>query len=230
MRKGKQLQVLDLDRLDQPPVAIAEGLPNVDRLEITGPQDSVETEDGCDLASIELDWSAKPKIACVLDPTPGLRVTNAAWLGAQRKRALRVQAKRMDFEDAGRKTRLPAKLLSCEVEESCGATLPLGATGLELVLVRQEAGGDCVHVGCLLRDPKSKLFATPPHAVSWGPANKTRPGACGPFMFDRAQKSYLVGSQLCAADSGCKPLPGPALGWIEPGDTVGTPGIVATSD
>jgi hypothetical protein len=230
LRRGPQLQVLDLDRLDRAPVAIAEGLPEIDRFEITGQTDSIETEDGCDLPAIELDWSAEPRLASELAPAPSLRVIDTSWLGAQRQRSLRTQAERREFEDAERKTRLPAKLLSCEVKETCGATLALGALGLELVLVQQHAGGDCVHVACLLRDPKSRLFATPPHATAWGSADKTRPGTCGPYMFDRSHKHYLVGDQLCAADSGCVQLAGLALGWLEPGETVGAPGILAEND
>jgi hypothetical protein len=224
-RDGERLKVLDLEKQGAAPVTVAEGLPEVDRFSITGHGASVDTDDGCDLAWIELTWSATPTIESLLEAAPQIRIVNRDWLVGELPRPPRKVGERREFSSSKSHVRLPKKLLECEDANSCGAALELGNRGLELVLVRQRAGGDCVQAACLLRDPKTGLFATPPSGSAWAKADKTRPGPCGPYMFDRTQSSFLVGDRLCTADGGCKKLGGVALGWLEPGDTIGDPGL-----
>lgn len=96
---------------------------------------------------------------------------------------------------------------------------------VELVLVVEKMGGDCWQRECLLRDPRSGNFATPPTAAAWGEVNSTRKGPCGVYLFDHAQTSYLIDRMLCTPETQCRDLGGLGLGWLVPGDSVGAPGL-----
>ena len=172
-RDGEHLKVIDLEQLDAAPVTIAEGMPETDRFSITEHAD-VDTEDGCDLPWVELKWTAEPALESPITAAPKLRITNRDWLARARTRPLCAAGKQRALSTAKKHVRLPKKLLACEEAESCGGALPLGASGLELVLVRQQAGGDCADTACLLRDPKVRSFATPPRARSLGRPTRLR--------------------------------------------------------
>jgi hypothetical protein len=226
-RDGAQLKVLDLDDLDAAAVTVADGLPQIDRFYIVGQSTSADPDDGCDeLSSLELKWTTDPSIESTEETEVPPRITNREWFQREIDRKPRKIGVRTDLSNADAHVRLPKRLVACEVPGVCGGLAPLGETGVELVLVRQLAGGDCVHTACMLRDPKTKQFAKPPHGEAWGRADKSRLGSCGPYKFDRTNQAYLVDRQLCTAQ-GCKALAGPAIGWLEPGDVVGEPGVPA---
>ena len=73
---------------------------------------------------------------------------------------------------------------------------------------------------CLLHDPKKQQFASPPRATAWGAPEATKPGPCGPYMFDRAGGAFLVQDKLCVAGAACKPFEGRALGWLSTGQSL----------
>lgn len=221
-RDGDELRVLDL-RLSPPqPVVIARGVPAINRFSIDHPTGLAETEDNCDLPVISLDWRSTPSIDCALEPTPNMHIENTAWLQANLKRTARDVAERHEFGE--RKSRLPSKLLHCEDPEACGSTLTLGALGVDLIQVTQNMGGDCWQRACLMRDPRTGRFATPPKASTWGAAESTPVGPCGIFLFDGEGRRFLWERLLCAPQHGCEELAGMALGWRVPGDRVGAPG------
>jgi hypothetical protein len=218
-----QLSVIDLRAPGAPAVVIARGMACCGgHLSIIHPDAPVSTDDDCDVPSVWLHWNEKPTIEAIDSDGPELRIVNGAWLRSQLGRPVRSVGERRDFGDP--RIHLPHDLLDCEDEELCGTTVPFGARGLQVVTVLQKMGGDCWQRACLLRDPRTKLFATPPNADRWGPASKTKIGSCGRFMFDRTQTTFLLQNQLCVPEHPCEELGGWALGWLVPGDTVGAPG------
>jgi hypothetical protein len=224
---GDRLSVLDLRKPDATAVVVARGSTE-GRFMVHHGRQSIATEDGCDLPFIDLDWSAAPKIQPVLHDAPDLRIENGAWLQAEFQRPARSGGRSRDFSGDVH-VPLPAKLLRCDDPESCGTALEFGAwPKRELVLVVDISGGDCFERACLLRDSSSGLYATPPDAKRWGDVEHTPNGPCGPYRFDEAQTSFLMGRWLCTlgpVDNVCKDVGGLALGWLMPGDSVGEPGV-----
>jgi hypothetical protein len=97
---------------------------------------------------------------------------------------------------------------------------------LQLVLLREAMGGDCWHRACLLHDTRTQRFASPLDVTHWERAERTKPGTCGPFMFDQWEQAFLTDDALCVLVEGCQSLGGSALGWLVPGEIVGRPGVV----
>jgi hypothetical protein len=229
-RDGGLLKVLDLTDLDAAAVTVADGLPEIDRFSIIGQRITASPDDGCDeLPSLDLMWTADPSIESPVESEAPPRITNREWLRHEIGRRPRRIGAQHALSDAREHLRVPKRLLACEMPDVCGGVLPLSGTGIQLVLIRQLAGGDCVHTACMLHDPKTKQFAKPPHSDTWGPADKSRLGSCGPYKFNSSNSAYLVDDQLCTTQ-GCKTLAGPALGWLEPGDVIGEPGVGAFGD
>ncbi len=222
---GDRLGVVDLRKPGSAPVVVARGAPTVGHISIVHPPNSIETEDGCDVPYLSLDWTETPKVEAFLTEAPNLHVEGAAWLQAQFARPAPVVGKRRNFSKPV--TRLPPRLLDCEDRTACGQTAPLGARGLSLVRVLEKPGGDCVQRACLLWNPSTRLFASIPRIETWGSAETTPRGTCGPLMFDQAQRAFLVDQYLCGPDHGCENLSAHTLGWLVPGDTVGAPGNFA---
>jgi hypothetical protein len=216
------LRVLDLRDLPSAPITIASNVPwRVSRLSIEHPSNLAETEDGCDLDALSLEWTPTPK-AYVADPNaPQPRIENRAWMEAQRTRPPRATGKRLEFEDA--RVKLPRALMHCEEPERCGAMVPFGA--LQLVMTAEKMGGDCMHRGCLLLDSATGRFAQPAEVAAWHTLKGAPVGTCGLFMFNRAGTTFLVGNKLCGTGEACRELEGHALGWMVPGDIVGAPGL-----
>jgi hypothetical protein len=228
-REEAELKVLDLDKLDERAVTVADGLRRLDRFAIVDHDASVYVEDGCDeLPSLELSWTDEPALQLIDEGEPP-RITNRAWLKRELDRPTRPIGARKQLSNARTLARVPKRMLDCESPTGCGTVLPLGSTGIELVLVRHLAGGDCLRTACMLHDPRTKLYAKPPHAESWGKADPSLLGSCGPYNFDRSNTRFLVDDKLCTAD-GCQTLVGPALGWLEPGDVIGEPGVTDVED
>jgi hypothetical protein len=85
-----------------------------------------------------------------------------------------------------------------------------GATGRELVVVGASAER-CPAKHCQLYDPGTRKFSPVP---GFDPDDKTAP-TCGPFQFDTAGTSYLVGDELCGRDLTCSSLGRLAIGWLD---------------
>ncbi|MDB4977147.1 MAG: hypothetical protein JWN48_5488 [Myxococcaceae bacterium] len=221
-RQGEQLAVIDLRQLTAAPVIVASGMPEVSRLSIAHPAETSRTNDGCDLPYVALRWAEPPELEALLDDAPALQIVNFPWLLEQRTRAVRDVPEPHPLGPP--RVRLPAKVASCEERTSCGMTAPFGAQGLQLVQVLEEMGGDCWMRGCLFRDPVHSRFATPPMGTTWGAADATTAGPCGPYLFDRAQTAFLVGRKLCKVEGECIELDGDGVGWLRPGSVVGLGG------
>jgi len=228
VRRFGELQVLDLRASALQPISLIGGLPEGGRLEVRHrhePFAALQPESSCDHGDVvSLDWSLEPELESSEGGTPRRRALSPSgrqWLRAEWARPTRALLPRPHFESAASRVSLPKTALRCDDEKLCGSALPLGASGLELVLVQSQWGADCNHYACLLHNPATKLFATPPVARAWGEAAATAPGTCGPFLFQRDAVWFLVGNALCGPDGQCQALEGRGLGWLLPGPIVG---------
>jgi hypothetical protein len=180
----------------------------------------VSTNEACQAPSFTLLWKDPPGFEAYDADTDDTRITGRSWLQVNLNRPAREVGVAHPFE-YGKRVRLARKLLDCEDPDSCGTTAKLGKDGLELVLVRDKSGGDCWTRACIVRDPRTNRYASPPNLKAWTTAAKAKPGPCGLYYFDRSQKSFLVGNRLCVEGSPCQKLNGQALGWLQPGDVAG---------
>jgi hypothetical protein len=220
-----RLQVFDLRDMEAPPVLVARNMPDISRLVVKRGQTSVSSEDGCDAPFAKLTWSGRPKLeAFSTDEPAAARIEGRDWLRAQLERPARPIGPRRDFTEE--QVELPASVLDCEMPEMCATVVDFGAYDWQLVLVRDAAGGDCWNRGCLLRDPHSKLYASPPTPRAWSPATSAAMGPCGLYFFDEKQTLFLVNRSLCRVGGDCQEIGGEALGWLVPGDVVGAVGDV----
>jgi len=228
VRRGGELQVLDLRASALQPISLSGGLPDGGHLEVRHrhePFAALQPESTCDHGNVvSLDWSTDPGLEISGSDTPRRLAPSPSgrqWLTAEAARPTRALPPRPHFEAATARVSLPAAALRCDDEKLCGSALPLGSSGLELVLVQSQWGADCNHYACLLHNPATRLFATPPVARAWGEAAATAPGTCGPFLFQRDAAWFLVGDELCGPDGHCQALGGRGLGWLWPGPIVG---------
>jgi hypothetical protein len=166
-----------------------------------------------------LRWTAKPSLSSEEGEPLRMDAQGKAWLAEQRTRSARAVEPQLRFLDD--KVSLPQELLDCEDEESCGASVPFGPHGWQLVLVVDKSGGDCWTRSCLLHNPSSGQFASPPGAAHWDKAERVAVGGCGPYRFDPSEQAFLAEHMLCVASGQCAELGGEALGWLVPGKTVG---------
>lgn len=221
-RDQDRFGVVDLRKPGSPANQLGHGMPDEQRLNIERGMDIATPNDGCDLPFVALEWSESPALTAYLTEAPALAIDNQAWLAAELERPARARAKKQGF--VGTAVRLPKKLTDCDLPKSCGKSAPFGDSGKELVLVVERAGGDCVERACLLHDPRTRLFATPPKAAQWAAAKDTALGSCGPYLFDASKHAFLVDRRLCTLEQGCRDLGGEALGWLLPGEKEGEPG------
>jgi len=222
----EKLWVLDL-RDPSPsrvaPVLIAENLPAHLEIHVERAESFAESEDACDLAPILwVHWDAEPR----LEGGQGQRssdLAGRAWLVRERARAARSSGAARYLDPSGAHVALSTARARCESAEWCGAAQPMLGTGWTLV-VTDQSEGDCWHFGCLAYDASKDLFGTPPHPEAWGPADGMPSGPCGPYRFDVTGTTFLVKDLLCVVGGSCLTLDGWAVGWLEPGDTLGTRG------
>jgi hypothetical protein len=219
-----RLGVVDLRAPQSGPIIVARGVPrHVARLSIDHPSGLAETEDDCDLDQLSLEWTPAARVY-VADPDASQpRIENGSWMEAQRTRVPRATGRRRGFSDAH--VQLPRAVMACEERDRCGAAIPFGGLALQLVLAAEKMGGDCMHRGCMLLNPKTHLYAQPAEAAVWQRAGDAPLGSCGLFMFDEAGTTFLVAGKLCAPGIPCHDHGGRALGWMVPGDIVGAPGF-----
>lgn len=223
LRDGDALSVLDLRRPQPEVVAVARGLPTVNRFSIERGDHLIETEDGCDLPTVDLDWTDEPEIASELAESSGLRIVATNWLQTELGRRTRAPVERREFAD--QRVRLPRKRLDCEDPSACGSTIAFGHAETDLVLVQEKMGGDCLQRACLIRDRQTDRYGTPPRPGSWSQPQDAASGSCGPYLFDAAGENFLFGRWLCERAGTCIELSGRALGWTHPGPIIGAPGL-----
>lgn len=224
---GQTLSVIDL-RNPAPhtvaPLVIATGLPPHVEIQVQRGQHQVMPMDACDVAPIVvLHWTSAPWIeADHGQPLTGL--AGSSWLAREIQRPVRQSGEQRWFHPSAAHVALPLERARCEDARWCGASLDYGATGLRLVLTEQSEGSDCRQFGCLLFDPTSGGFATPPQSPRWGSAPDMPSGSCGPYRFDSGGRVFLVDDLLCAVGGECEALGGVGIGWLAPGLVVGAPG------
>lgn len=231
LRTSSELRVYDLRQKDvwkpAESVLIASGVENGPSIWVSQEGAGVMPDDGCESPSIQLDWTREPSIEGMLEPQESAKLEGQAWLARELNRPRRKvpggRHSEFDLRAAKTHSKLPKKLTSCDEPTDCGTSVPFASWGIELVLVYDQQGGDCWERKCVLHDPKTGQFARPPLAEHWGSLAETKAGSCGPFQFDATGDAFIYGQSLCTKD-GCTDLGGDAVGWLEPGPTVGTPG------
>jgi hypothetical protein len=222
-READRLNVRDLRVPESKAIALASGVPPSNRFSIRRGAYSVETEDGCDLPFVAIEWASPATAESLLEDAPDLRIDNQTWFYTQLDRPAQAQGERRAFDLP--KVSVPQEKLDCEDASTCCTTTPFGGLNYELVLVVEKMGGDCWQRECLLHDRQTGKFATPPNAQHWTDVASAATGPCGPYLFDRTQTNYLIDTAVCSRNGQCEPLSGRALGWLTPGDAVGMPGL-----
>ncbi len=221
---GERLWVRDLRKLQADPVLIAEHLSEHAELHVARKADlMLEPADGCDSVPVLLlNWSEKSAFEAFYTDVPALTAEGSAWLAAELKRPARTLPKTQAFSETQRDSAWTGDRSQCEEPFVCGSSLTFGA-GTKQLLLTSAHSGDCWHFACVLRDSQTGAFTTAPDAKSWGAASAASPGSCGPYRFNRDGSAFLVDERLCLADGSCQALGGRALGWLEPGVTLGAP-------
>jgi len=116
-------------------------------------------------------------------------------------------------------------------------SVPFGSGPLRLVLGKDNLGADCFHRSCLVFNPETQQFASPPLLVDkegtpslapepphWTSAKEASLGACDPYSFDEKGTTFLARRYLCKQNGPCQELEGEGIGWMRPGPIVGGPG------
>lgn len=241
VHEGK-LSALDV-RVRSGATPIAEGLPLAPRIWVQWPASDpsrfVQSSSACEPGDIvQLDVGEPPSLRLLGEERRiPLAEGGRRWLRAQVTRPTRAPRER-GFDASSDRIALPASVAACDDPERCGSSAAYGPHGHRLVLVRDRLGSDCWHRGCLLYDPATDRFASPPVVEDeatgelsaaggpslWSSAEAVRVGVCGPYRFDATETRVLVRRHLCRWDATCLDLAGEALGWLEPGPVVGEPG------
>jgi hypothetical protein len=222
---GERLWVLDLRKLETTPVLIAEHVPEHAEFHVAREADRLlEPADGCDSVPIlRLNWSAKPGFEGWYANAPALAAEGRAWLVAELGRTARQLPLAQAFSETHTERAWKGDRSQCAEPFVCGSSLSFGVGVRQLLLVSAHQGDDCWHFECVLRDGQSDAFGTPPDARRWGAASTAQPGSCGPYRFNRDGSALLVDERMCVTGGSCQALGGMALGWREPGVTLGAP-------
>jgi hypothetical protein len=206
-----------------PNVLIASDLPEHEKLSVWVGDRYVEGPGQLGEGSIELSlrWEDDPHFETDAGEHLG-RIEGRAWLERERARPTRPVPAVQQPDEPGPHIPLPAAIARCDNPELCGAARPFGQSGWQLVVTKtDETHGDFSHYGCLLYDPARATFARPPDTRTWQPAADPDLDTCGPYRFNSAGDAFLASDQVCRVGSECTPLHGSAIGWLEPGMTVG---------
>lgn len=241
-----RLSVVDLRTLEAA-VTLAEGLPSAPQIGVQWPAGDparfLQPRGPCEPGEVVQLDVAEPSLHLVGEDRRLPFVDGGRrWLSAQVARAARAAGAMGGFDGgfdpSSARVELPASVAACDDEQRCGLSAALGPQGHRLVLVRDRMGADCWHRGCLLYDPATQRFASPPvvedeatGALSatggpprWSSAEAARVGVCGPYHLDASQTHILVRRYSCRWGVTCADLGGEVLGWVEPGPVVGEPG------
>lgn len=246
------LWLLDEDRLavsdlrqESPPVVLAKGLPPVGSVWVEWPNNGnsqfVRPDTGCEESTdaVEIKLGSKPSLRLVdSEQRKPFSPDGLRWLKAQTGRSATPSRPVKGFESDAQRVSLPEKWSGCDDAERCGLSEAFGAGPLRLVLVKDtQGGGDCFQRSCLLFDPQTKRFASPPILTDaggtpsvaprpprWTSAKEALPGACGTYLFDKAGTRFLIRQFLCQLNGDCQDLGAEAIGWLQSGVVVGGAG------
>lgn len=219
--REEALYVIDLRSSDFAPIRIARGITSdMGDLKVDHPNGSASDNDLCDVEFSTLRF-AEPPVFDVVDENLDAPVfENAGWLVEQLRRPARELPQSPGFSSDKRR-RVPRRKSACSVEpEECGAYVPFGARGTELVVVGNEQG-DCYHRYCLLYDATKKLYSTPPQGEVWSAPAKLDAPECEAYRFASDGLTFFTYSQVCVSDAPCVDVSGAVLGWRVPGVVVG---------
>jgi hypothetical protein len=165
-------------------------------------------------SGLRLEWAHNGESTA--DWAKGFRATGKTWFAAEDKRAKHALGAD-PYPSTSKKRKVPRNVGTCQAdakEESgknlCGAAMPFGATGAELVTTGARAER-CPAVQCGLYDPRTKKFSAVPGLDA---ADEAAP-SCGPFLFDSAGTSFLIKDQACGPDLTCSSVGRLAIGWLE---------------
>jgi hypothetical protein len=234
VQSGGGLGVIDLRAASWAEIPIARGLPPGHHLIILNerqPGATLTPESSCDPNNrLVLEWGPRPalRVDDSVRPTQvALDPRGQRWLLEHAERPVQSPPQRYHLGLAERRIPLDRAKLDCDQSEECGKALPLPprGAGTELVLVQSRRGADCNHYACLLHDPRTGTFATPPLGPTWSDASAATRGSCGLYLFNREEAAYLVGSLVCQSGQLCVASGGAGLGWLEPGPIIGEPSI-----
>jgi hypothetical protein len=224
-----------------PALELANNLPPASSIWIEWPSSEpapfVRPETGCEesAGAIELKISLQPKLR-LLDGRRQRALLQGAvrWLQKQLTRRGAVPPT-LDFSPGAQRVPLPSRWSGCEEREDCGLAVPFGSGPLRLVLVREHLE-DCAHRSCLLFNPETQKFASPPVLVdrsgapslapppTWSDVAHAIPGSCGPYLFDASGAHFATQHYLCGTEGGCRDLGADFIGWLQPGPGVGAAG------
>jgi hypothetical protein len=217
---GDRTEVVDLRQPKPVPIVIARAVPDVETFVIRhGAQETLENPGVCDPGSVLfIEWSNPPRAEVLPRELGAAHLVGTDWLMSQRNRSILRVPRDASLELSDKRVPLRPRRAWCDETKLCGAALPFGGTGWQLVLVElRDVGGHCPSRKCVLFDPIRGLFAAPPDARRWGSLPRTRPQACGPYRFDAAMTRYLAPTKLCTPGARCQPTGGEVLGWLDPG-------------
>lgn len=243
------LSVADL-RTEAPPIPLATGLKGAGGIWVEWPSASasqyVREETGCETTSdaVEVQMRSKPALRLVeADARRPFLAAGLRWLKAQARRAVSPRPttsrpRETGFPSDAHRVTLPREWAGCDDEKRCGLSVSFGLSRLQLVLVGDKFGADCWQRSCLLFNPETQTYASPPviadaetgdlstapHPMRWSTLRGARPGVCGPYYFDVIGTTFLVRSYFCTLNEGCQQLGGEGIGWLDPGAVVGEPG------
>jgi hypothetical protein len=231
LRSDDRLEALDLTEAIPTPRVIVKGVPPGAQVSIRWPGKNDEDAPRvvpsfgvCDPdQEVVLTAGARPEVDGPDEQAAKPTLVGATWLKARAARAPAGggQVLWLNPPPATKSMKLPAGVGRCDDREFCGAWLPFGKRGLRLVMIEQrDVGGHCPTRSCLLYDPGTKLYATPPAAAKWGPAKQATPGQCLPYFFDRAGTHVASGDQVCQLGKGCQKVDGVVIGWLDGGVTI----------
>jgi hypothetical protein len=206
------------------PVLIASHLPQHAKLSVERRGKSVEGPGQVGEESLELvvHWEREPWIDGGESEARIERLDGRRWLEREAQRRLREVPGWAQFDGEGPHVALPDGVAQCDDARLCGAALPFGKLGWQLVVAKNdETHGDFAHNGCLLYDPDKAVFARPPEASEWAKVVDTELVTCGPYQFNAEGDAYLVADKVCRIGRGCSSLESFGNGWLVPGATVG---------
>jgi hypothetical protein len=207
------------------PVLIARGVPLVGgmRVERGGERFTEPDDAGDDEEDLRLHWDAEPWLEGGEERKRIDHLDGRAWLARERRRSVRPVPPLQRFAAGGQRVALPAHPAQCDDPQICGAAVPFGRSGWQLLVAHEDHAGDFPEYACLFHDARTDAFATPPEARSWGPAGEAPSGSCGPYAFNADGTVYLAENVVCKVGLACATLRGGiGIGWLEPGVMVGS--------
>jgi hypothetical protein len=236
---GTDLKVLDLRASSASLVPILSKVP-FGVFEVTGVSNAGTAPiDAKEMQGVAiLEWGKKPKVTpragtCTADDcgqerirrevaraAKKVKIVGKKWLAKQVKRKERTGGAWYQRTGATPPTvTLPAPLDDCE--PPCETAAGFGAGDLLLVIAFHiwESG----NASCLVHDPTTGRWASPASPHQWTTAAEAQADHCSdfPFSFAADGATYLYGGDVCHLATGCAPLGGEVLGWLDGGVPVG---------